>query len=142
MHPFMRNFEVKMDNQRRFTLPMKCREAVGETAFIYKPPEYPCLYIYNEDSWESVYNDRVAATKDMPDGEKQRRKFVSRMTPMDVDSNFKLTIPQKMYEQAGLKKDVVILGSGKHMELWDAETYRVQVEECEDDTDTDVGYVM
>lgn len=142
MYPFMRNFEVKMDSQHRFTLPMKLRDAIGETAFIYKPPEYPCLYIYNEDTWEIVYNERVRRTKDYPDGEKQRRKFVSRMKAMDVDLNYKLTIPLSMVEAAGLKKDIVILGSGKHIELWDAKTFREQVENYEDETDSDAGYVM
>ncbi len=140
--PFKHNGESKLDGQRRFTVPAADRAAVGKTAFIYKPPQFDCLYIYNEETWEGVYNDRVEATRDLLDGEKMRRKFVSRMTTVDVDSGSRITIPLKMFRDAKLNKDVVILGSGKHMELWDAEIYRVQVEEAEDETDTDAGFVM
>ncbi|MCR5783429.1 MAG: division/cell wall cluster transcriptional repressor MraZ [Clostridia bacterium] len=140
--PFVHNGESKLDGQRRFTVPAADRDAVGKTAFIYKPPQFDCLYIYNAETWESVYSDRVEATRNMPDGESVRRKFVSRMTSVDVDSGYRITIPLKMFEKAMLKKDIVILGSGKHMELWDAEIYRVQVEEAENEYDTDSGFVM
>lgn len=142
MIPFLHNCETRIDSQRRLTIPTSDRQSVGATAFIYKPPEYDCLYIYNAETWESVYNDRVESTRGLPDGEKIRRKFVSRMTTVDVDSGSRITIPAKMLEQAKLKKNIVILGSGKHMELWDADIYQAEVEDAVDENDTDAGFVM
>ena len=37
-----------------------------------------------------------------------------------LDAQFRITVPPRMREYAGLTKDVVVTGIGRRMEIWDA----------------------
>ena len=58
---------------------------------------------------------------------------------MELDSNGRLLIPEKLRNHAQLKKDVVIIGRNTMAEIWDAALFEKYVEE--EDREEIMGYI-
>ena len=52
-----------------------------------------------------------------------RRFFVGSAVDVEVDSAARLLVPPELRAMAGLDKDVLLLGMGQRLELWDASRY-------------------
>lgn len=48
------------------------------------------------------------------------------------DANGRIVMPRNLTDLVGIDRDVVILGVGKHYEIWDAEAHRKDVSEAGD----------
>ena len=54
---------------------------------------------------------------------KIRRFFIAGAVEAELDSAGRVSLPPKLREYAGLKKDVSITGNGNRIEIWDAEAW-------------------
>lgn len=52
-----------------------------------------------------------------------------------LDSQGRITIPQHLAERAGIEKEVLFVGAGEVIEMWDPGTYREYVGGTEKDFD-------
>jgi len=52
-----------------------------------------------------------------------------------LDAQGRITIPQHLSQHAGIEKDVLFVGAGEVIEMWDPETYRQYVGGTEKDFD-------
>ena len=69
-----------------------------------------------------LYTPAPADLADLPaDG--WRRFFVGSAVDVEVDSAARVLVPPELRTMAGLDKDVLLLGMGQRLELWDATRY-------------------
>jgi MraZ protein len=52
-----------------------------------------------------------------------QRNFFRRISEVELDSAGRLLVPKAMLSYAKLEKEVILVGMGNRMELWDAEVY-------------------
>ena len=52
-----------------------------------------------------------------------RRIFLGNAAEVDLDSAGRILVAPELRAAAGIEKEVILLGMGSHMELWDAVTY-------------------
>ena len=52
-----------------------------------------------------------------------RRIFLGNAAEMDLDSAGRVLVGPELRSAAGIEKEVILLGMGSHLELWDAATY-------------------
>ena len=115
-----------LDDKKRFTLPKKVREQLGEATeqlFVAQGLDQ-CLWIYDKEGLERLSEklDQTPAT----DAEARvfRRLFFAQMEAVDMDKVGRVLVPERLLEFAGLKHEVVLIGVRDHLELWDAERWQ------------------
>lgn len=96
----------------------------------------PCLTLYPRVEWEKVL-DRLARQKARTDPD-QRRHYLQLMehtAETAVDGQGRITIPQHLAERAGLEREVVFVGAGEVIEMWDPGRYRDYVGAADEEFD-------
>ena len=61
-----------------------------------------------------------------PQGEKMRRWICAGAAEVTPDKQGRILIPMALRKYAGLQKDVIIAGTGRKAEIWDAERWEMQ----------------
>ena len=114
---------LTLDTKGRMSVPSRYREALQGQAegrvTITKHPD-GCLLLFARPEWE-VFRAKIAA---LPmDAHWWRRIFLGNASDVDVDGSGRVLIAPELRTAAGLDKEVVLLGMGRHFEIWDAQTY-------------------
>lgn len=115
-----------LDEKKRLTLPKRAREQLRDTheLFVTLDPPDRCLLLYAQAEFERLWN-RV---EDSPGPEKEvkvfRRLFAADTDVVDVDRSGRILMPERLLQLAGLKHEVVMIGTFDHLELWDAQRWQ------------------
>lgn len=59
--------------------------------------------------------------------------FYSYIFSAEEDGQGRVILPQKLRQVAGIKKDIVTLGKGNHLEIWAVEKYNAMLEQLDYD---------
>lgn len=86
---------------------------------ITKHPE-GCLMVFPRPTWEG-FRERVAALPMSASGWK--RIFLGNAMDVEIDNSSRVLISPELRAAASLTRDVMLLGMGNYLELWDAATY-------------------
>jgi MraZ protein len=112
----------QLDPKGRVSLPARFREAFTEGAFITLGQDR-CLYVFPRAEWERASSEVDAFPLSDNDGRAYQRLFYGSSDEAKVDAQGRVTIPQKLRDLVDIRKEVVVLGAGRRMEIWDRETY-------------------
>jgi MraZ protein len=130
---FFGTFNHAIDAKGRTSLPVKFREALASAG-------EPRIVLMQYPHWravqalpQSVWNELVKKVMEGSplDAKLQRNvlKFVSSAHEVDLDANGRVLVPPSLRDWAGLAKDVVWVGMGRTIHLWDKATYEQQMAE-------------
>jgi MraZ protein len=114
---------INLDVKGRMSIPARHRDAlqtagVGKVT-LTKHPE-GCLLLFPQLEWES-FRDRVAK---LPlEANWWRRIFLGNASELEMDGSGRILISPELRAASGIEREVVLLGMGSHLEVWDAKTY-------------------
>jgi MraZ protein len=122
--------EHTLDDKNRLTLPAKVRAAFEDGLVVTRGLD-GCLYAYPRTAWEE-HAARIQAL-DPLDAEARviQRHFFAGASPGELDRQGRLVLPASLIAHAGLSRDVTVAGVYDHLEIWDRNTWRRQVQEVE-----------
>jgi len=115
---------LNLDAKGRMSVPARHRDALqiqaeGRVTFTKHPDG--CLLLFPRPEWEA-FRTRVAQ---LPmDAHWWRRIFLGNAQDQDVDGSGRLLISPELRTAAGIEREVILLGMGTHLEVWDAQTYK------------------
>ena len=113
------NYERALDEKLRLALPKSLREPLAELGpLVLTPGTDGSLAIFPQQAF-AVLAAKLAARS--PTGHDVRafsRLLYAQSRPVEVDSQGRIRLPAEMAQQAGLDGDVVLLGVGDRIELW------------------------
>ena len=112
----------QLDPKGRVSLPARFREAFQEGAFLTLGQDR-CLYVFPRAEWERTAAEVDAFSLSDRDSRAYQREFYGKSGEAQLDSQGRVTIPQKLRELVDIRKDVVVLGVGRRMEIWDRATF-------------------
>lgn len=117
---FQGSSALTLDVKGRITVPARHRELLSAIAggqlTVTKHPNR-CLLVFPRPAWES-FRDKLMA---MPMGaEGWRRIFLGSAMDVDIDAGSRVLIAPELRAWAGLEREVMLLGMGQRLELWDA----------------------
>ncbi len=119
---FIGKYFFSMDSKGRITLPVKFREALGEGFYVTNGYE-GSLSVFDRESWAAF----SAKIKKLPSTNRaarfMQRTFLSGADRPEPDKQGKILISPPHRQYAGLTRDVVILGVGDHVEIWDQQRW-------------------
>lgn len=114
---------LNLDAKGRMSVPAKHRDALlvqGEGRVTLTKHPDGCLLLFPHPEWEA-FRARVAQ---LPmDAHWWRRIFLGNATELDLDSAGRILVSPELRSAAGIQREVILLGMGSHLELWDAATY-------------------
>jgi len=127
----------KLDDKFRLALPTKFREELGQEITVVCEMER-CLGIYRRQEFDNAmrqYSDAPTTIRRVRDYQRWMQSRAEDVTP-DASKRITLTATQRSW--ARLERDVIVIGSGNHLEVWnpvDWEAYQAYLEQ--DFTDFD-----
>ncbi len=115
-------FEHSLDAKGRLIMPAKLRDSIGDSFVVTKGLD-GCLFAFSKTEWEN-FEEKL---KSLPLSNKNSREFtrffLSGATECEIDKQGRFLIPNNLRDTAGLTKEVVIIGVGTRIEIWDKEKW-------------------
>ena len=122
-----------VDAKGRVSLPAKFRRKLPADLIVALAIEGDCLCVYEEEAYEEYIEEFFRRRKGLGTAEGQtgydilsaddieaRRQLSERAADVTVDSAGRINLPQGLAAEAGLGKEVVLIGSKGGFEIWDA----------------------
>lgn len=138
---FLGEHRHALDAKGRVIFPVRMRAELGAQVVLQKGIE-PCLYVLPPDEWDRQVQRVTELPTTNPEARRYARHFFSQASAERVDGQGRLTIPQSYREYARLDRDVVIVGTGRRVEIWDAGAWDAQRDATEsslEDLTRDLG---
>jgi MraZ protein len=124
-------YEHTIDDKNRLTLPAKFRGELAGGVVVTRGMD-GCLYAYPAEDWRERFLARVAQLDPLQrEGRKLQRHFFSGASEAELDRQGRIMIPGALLKYAGLSRDVVVAGVSDHIEIWDRESWRRELNEVE-----------
>jgi MraZ protein len=108
----------KITLKNRISLPKKFRSEIGDKLIIAKWYE-ECLVIVSEASWKEILKKLTGRTETLTKAVRDTDRFIlGSAYEFELDLQGRFVIPSNLKEYAGLTDDLVFLGLGDRVELW------------------------
>jgi len=122
---FLGEFQHSLDAQGRIILPSRFRGRL-ESGLVLTRGLDGCLWVMSQDDWESFsvrLNDLSVAD---PRGRDTARFFFSGASEDRPDKQGRISVPEPLRRHASLERDVVVIGTGARIEVWNPERWEVR----------------
>ena len=118
-------FFPKLDDKGRLTLPAKYREHFADGIVVTRVQD-GCLAVYDVETFDSLdarFESRATSEADV----RAYQRWLNSGSHDDVpDRQGRITLPAPLRAFAGLDHDVVVLGAGDRVEVWEPERWAQQ----------------
>lgn len=137
---FMGQYNQKVDTKGRAIVPAKFRDEIGEQFVITKGLD-DCIFGFPLSKWEEL----AEKLSNLSITDKKVRKFIrfflAGAATLDIDKQGRVLIPQLLREFASLDKDVIWIGAGSRIEIWNPDKLIENTEFDDDDMDDLADYM-
>ena len=124
---FIGEYEHSVDAKGRVIMPAKLRDDIGDKFILTKGLD-GCLFAYSQTEWTN-FEEKL---KTLPLTNKNARDFVrfflSLSIECEIDKQGRFLIPGNLRGYAKLDKEIVIIGVGTRIEIWNKASW-IQSEE-------------
>ena len=126
---FKGEYNHSLDAKNRVFIPSKYREVLGSTFTVcHASNNEQALYIYPSETWDELCEEmdelgRNATGEQKKLLERDRRDLYRNSDDANMDTQGRITLSPAQCKYAGLKKDVLIIGNMKRLEIWDPEVF-------------------
>ena len=119
---FISEYNHTVDAKGRLIVPSKFREILGDGFVISKGMD-GCLFVYANDDWKAFEEKLTSLPLINKEARQFARFFLAGAAQVEVDKQGRILLPASLRSFANLDKDVVLVGVGSRIEIWDKEKY-------------------
>lgn len=116
-------YEHSLDAKGRLIMPAKLRTDMGEKFIITKGLD-GCLFVFSQIEWSNF----ESKLKELPLTNKNARDFVrfflSGATECEIDKQGRFLLVNTLREYAEIIKEVIIIGVGTRLEIWNKDKWK------------------
>ncbi len=124
MTVFSGTYKHSVDSKNRLFIPVKFREILGDGFMVTKNIE-GCLDVITAEARDAIAQKLSTLPKTQT--AKIKRFLFSGAGDCIPDSQGRIVLPKQLAEYASLEKDVLIIGAGDHIEIWNEELYEENI---------------
>lgn len=122
---FRGRFEAKIDGKGRLSLPAHLRACLPEgiSTLVFTNSQYqkmPCLDVYMPSEWEKLEKKVQRLSSLKPTVQAYQRFYISGGQFVDSDNSDRFLIPKTLRHYAQLEKELILVGMGEKLEIWEA----------------------
>ena len=123
---FSGEYECTVDVKGRIILPSKVKarlpEGFSNEIFLLRSTD-PCLLIYPMPEWEKIA-EKITSLNEFDESTAIiQRNLLRNGTECELDVTGRFLIGKRLLDYAGITKDVVLVGLGNRLELWEPSRY-------------------
>jgi MraZ protein len=131
MSAFIGEFNCKLDEKGRLSIPSKLRAQFPEAAanmLVVNRGFEQCLVLYTKEDW-LMETAKLTAVDDFmsPEIRRFKRIFTNGANLVQIDNAQRILIPKKLLEYASLQDEVVLVANGNKIEIWDQTLYNSEL---------------
>ena len=119
---FFGSYSHSLDDKNRLMIPSKMRESLSNKLFMLKGFD-GAISVYEQQAFQ----DLIAKLEKMAFTKKDTRSFLrtqlANTYELDVDKRGRISIPTPIINKFNIGKEVIVLGAGDHIEIWDKKTF-------------------
>jgi MraZ protein len=123
---FRGQYEHAIDAKGRTSVPAKFREALdadGQSRLILTRGLDPCLVCWPINEW-LAFEERLSKLPQFDASVAMiRRIYVSGAVDLEVDKLGRVLVPKELRDAAGLDREGLWAGMGRHIELWSKDRF-------------------
>lgn len=116
------SFAHNLDEKGRLMIPRKMREELGYKVYIMKGYE-GSLSLYNEERYQKLVEEFSRLSFNQSKVRDYLRLQFASTYEMEVDKLGRVQIPTALLTKYNISKEVLVLGIGDHIEVWDKAKY-------------------
>lgn len=121
---FLGTFNTNIMDKGRLSLPKKIREELNNGRLILTIGFEEGVFGFTEKKWEETTNSELNRPLfSDKEGRDLRRKMCAEAVNIELDSQGRFVMPNRMLNFCGLRNEAVIIGAGDHFEIWDLEKW-------------------
>ena len=114
----------QFDEKGRMRIPAKFRDGIGVNPYVMLGKNN-CLYIVPANSAEEILSSVLPSD---PYSQTEEQSLISTLISANSeelveDNQGRTSIPKNLKDYAKLRKDIVVVGKGKYLEIWAEEVY-------------------
>jgi len=116
--------EHTLDAKNRLTVPSKFRTQLAGPVFLVKGVDR-CISVYPEQTYSAMTEAALAGLNPFsPEARELRRFFHGNAADVELDSAGRVMLPPSHREHAAIDRQVMIVGAGDSLELWDLDAWK------------------
>lgn len=119
---FTGEYNHTVDEKGRLIIPSKFREELGNEFVVTKGLD-GCLFVYENDEWKKFEEKLKALPLTNKDARAFARFMLAGAAMVEVDKQGRILLPVNLRIFAELDKDVVLLGVGGRIEIWNRDKW-------------------
>lgn len=119
---------VKLDTKARLVIPGKYRLTMGENSLFMTVDPSRCLLLYPKQEWLDIEAKLMAMPSLDMRVRSLQRLLLGHAEEIEIDAHNRLLIPALLRDFAGLEHDVVLVGQGKKIEIWETKRWHAEIE--------------
>ena len=123
----MGQYNKKVDTKGRAIVPAKFREELGEKFVITKGLDQ-CIFGFTESEWNILAEKIGSLSLTDKNVRKFVRFFLAGAATLETDKQGRVLIPAELRAYASLEKDIVWVGAGKRIEIWNPDKWAENTE--------------
>jgi MraZ protein len=112
----------RLDPQGRVAIPSRFRDVFRGGLVLSKGLD-SCVWAFSHTSWEAWSSEVAARSPKFKLSRVMRRRTFGSAFDLELDRQGRVLVPQPLRVYAGLKEEVVLVGNGDYLELWDKERW-------------------
>jgi MraZ protein len=123
---FNSQYDCKLDPKGRLVLPAKIKAAIPEangSALMLRMAEDKCLALYPIVEYKKLENQIKSLSINNAEQRMLQRSFFISSVEVELDSAGRLLIPKVFQNYASLEKEIIVVGMGARIEIWNPDTY-------------------
>ena len=123
---FTGEHECKLDAKGRLVLPSRLKSVLPEASknsIVIRKGFESNLIIYPLSEFQNIYTRISSLNEFSSEQRKLKRNLFSGISQVDLDSNGRFLLAKNMLSHCNIKKDVILIGVGNFIELWNPDIY-------------------
>ena len=119
---FFGTYEHNLDEKGRLVIPSKLREQLSPVCYLMKGYD-GTLAIFKASDFEKIVERCMSMDLDSLNQRNYLRSQLPTAVQMEIDKQGRLQIPTILINKYHLEKELVILGMGDRLEIWNKKAY-------------------
>lgn len=123
---FTSEYESKLDAKGRLVLPARIKAQLPDEAgneLVIRRGFERCLILYPMVEFKKVFSKISGLSEFNEEYRTLQRNFFSGTVTVELDNSGRFLIPKNMLTYAQLEKDVMLVGMGNKVEIWNPQLY-------------------
>ena len=125
---FLGHYISRSKRSNHLSLPANWRKLISGGVYLTQGFDQNLL-ILTEDAFQEIYSQITSLNIADPLVRLLSRMFLGKASFLEINQKGIISLPSHLMEYAGLNNDIVIIGQGKYLEVWNPEQWDQQQSE-------------